>query len=226
MVVRRDVAAEKRPSPGGVREEILRAATRMFAERGYDGTSIQSIAEAVGIRKPSLLYHFSSKEDLRQAVLDEVFGGWNEILPALLVAATVGEGQFDAITKEIVAYFRGNPDSARLLIREALDRPADMHARLASYVRPIVANLAAYIRKGQPGTVHGDVDPEAYLFQMVNLLITGVAFSESFHDLMPSKSRLGEPFERLINELLRMGKASLLVSSPSPHPQNPTEGVK
>ena len=50
---------------GRVRDQILDEATRLFAAHGFGATSIQADAEAVGIRKPSLLYHFGSKELLR-----------------------------------------------------------------------------------------------------------------------------------------------------------------
>ena len=55
-----------------VRQSILETATRLFAAHGFDGTSLQDIAESVGIRKASLLYHFPAKEKLRLAVLDRL----------------------------------------------------------------------------------------------------------------------------------------------------------
>src|SRR5260221_2975607 len=46
------------------REELPRAAARLFAERGYHGTSLADIAAALGIQKASLYHHIASKEDL------------------------------------------------------------------------------------------------------------------------------------------------------------------
>lgn len=52
-------------APGRLRrEEILRAASDMFAERGYRGASLALIAERVGMSTPGLLHHFPTKEDL------------------------------------------------------------------------------------------------------------------------------------------------------------------
>jgi AcrR family transcriptional regulator len=46
------------------RSELTRAAARLFAERGYHGTSIGDLAEALGVQKASLYHHFASKQDL------------------------------------------------------------------------------------------------------------------------------------------------------------------
>src|SRR5436305_15254926 len=46
------------------REELTRIAARLFAERGYHGTSLADLAEALGIQKASLYHHIETKEDL------------------------------------------------------------------------------------------------------------------------------------------------------------------
>ena len=193
-----------------MRREIVSAATRLFAAQGYDGTALQEIADAVGIKKPSLLYHFASKEALRQAVLDDVLARWNDTLPKVLLAATAGEGQFDAVTAEIVSFFSEDPDRGRLLIREALDRPDDMRERLKKHVKPVVVNLSRYLESGQGrGDLWPELDPEAYLFQAIVLFVCGVTLSESFSPLMPASSESGAPQKRLERELLRMAKAAM-----------------
>jgi AcrR family transcriptional regulator len=200
-----------------MRGEILTAATRLFAEQGYDGASLQNIADAVGVKKPSLLHHFESKDAMRQAVLDELLERWRETLPRLMLAATAGRGQFDAVTREIVTFFAEDTNRARLLIREALDRPEDMRRRLRRHVAPVVAHLAQTVKRGQQrGELLCSADAEAYLFQSIILLVCGSVFSESFSPLLPKHCDHGAPLERLHAELLRMTKTSLFVAPDAP----------
>jgi AcrR family transcriptional regulator len=194
-----------------VRAEILRVATRCFASKGFDGTSIQVIAEEVGIRKPSLLYHFPSKEQLRLAVLDDLLARWSDVLPRLLMAAAGGEPRFSTVMREAVGFFVEDPDRARLLVREILDRPDDMRVRLQKYVQPWVDVVADYIRRGQEsGEVHELVDPEAYVLQIVNLVVSGVAAAASLEGgLLPADSPRGDPAQRHARELVRIARYSL-----------------
>ena len=66
------------------KEKILDAALTLFAENGYDGTSVEQIANIVGIKAPSLYKHYKGKEDILNAVIDlaearyeEMFGSEN-----------------------------------------------------------------------------------------------------------------------------------------------------
>jgi len=197
--------------------EILRAATRRFARQGFDGTSLQQIADDVGIRKPSLLYHYASKEKLRLAVLDALLERWNEVLPRLLMAAAGGERRFGAVIQETVHFFTEDSDRAKLLVRETLDRPDDMRERLTEYVSPWLHVVAAYIRQGQQqGDVYEDADPEAYILQVINLVVSGVSAASSIAGaLLPEDSPLGTPSERHTRELLRMARCSLFASPPA-----------
>ena len=52
------------------KEKILDAALTLFAENGYNGTSVEQIANIVGIKAPSLYKHFKGKEDILNAIID------------------------------------------------------------------------------------------------------------------------------------------------------------
>jgi len=197
-----------------VRAAILKSATRLFATQGFDGTSLKAISDAVGIRKPSLLYHFASKEKLRLAVLEELLDRWNEVLPSLLMAAAGGEPRFDLVMRVVVSFFTADPDRARLLVREILDRPDDMRRRLETYVKPWVKVVADYIEKGQrSGEVYADVDAEAYILQIINMVVSGVAAMSCLQGgLLPAQSQRGEAGARHTRELLRIARVSLFTS--------------
>lgn len=55
---------------GGTRENIQSVALRLFAEQGYESTSMRQIAEELGFTKAALYYHFKSKEDIVRALLE------------------------------------------------------------------------------------------------------------------------------------------------------------
>lgn len=200
---------EPAPEPLDVRSRIVDAAMRLFAARGFEATSLSAIAGAVGITKPSLLYHFPAKDDLLAAVLDAVLSHWNDTLPRLLSAATSGGDQFERVTAELVAFFTADPDRARLLLREMLDRPNETKVRLRRYLRPWVSLVADYVQRGQQqGRVHPDVDPEAYVLHVIHLVVGGIAVADTMGVI------LGEGDEgrgRLVTEMLRIARASLFI---------------
>lgn len=65
------------------RSELRRQAARLFAERGYHGTSVGDLAEALGVRKASLYAHISSKQDLLWEIAREGAEAFHAALDAL-----------------------------------------------------------------------------------------------------------------------------------------------
>jgi AcrR family transcriptional regulator len=63
--------AAREPVEGGSRRLILDTAARLLRSGGYHQTTLREIAEAVGIRKASLYYHFASKEEIVEAVVND-----------------------------------------------------------------------------------------------------------------------------------------------------------
>ncbi|MFM6831421.1 MAG: TetR/AcrR family transcriptional regulator [Novosphingobium sp.] len=77
------------------RGEILEQAIAMFGERGFNGLTIQSLAERCEISNAGLLYYFGNKDDLLLAVLDEFDLREREIMEPLVAAAECGTGTAD-----------------------------------------------------------------------------------------------------------------------------------
>lgn len=207
---------KRRPSGAEIAQQILDHARRLFAAHGFDGVSLADISKRVGIRKPSLLYHYSSKDTLRQAVLEELLAHWNDVLPKLLMAATTGSEQFDAVLSKTVAFFAEDRDRARLILRELLDRPDHIQPLLETHVRPWVTIVSDYIRRGQEqGRLWFDVDPQTYVTHVTVLVIGSLATFDSIAGLAPDRESRERMLEQHIRELLRIAKTSLFRPRPS-----------
>ena len=192
-----------------VRTQILTHATRLFAEQGYDGTSVQQIADAVGIRKPSLLYHFKSKDALRENVIAEMLAHWNAVLPRLLLKASTDE-RFDSTMEALTEFFIQDPDRARLFLRETLDRPQSMRTMLAQFVQPWVELLGSQLERAKTqGLVRHDVDPAAYAVEIITMAVAGTAVIDTLSVILPEDPARGDTRSRHARELIRVARSSL-----------------
>lgn len=189
-------------APADVRARAVLAATRLFAAQGFDATSVQAVADDVGVTKQAVLHHFPSKDHLRQAVLEAILAHWNDTLPKLLLAATATEDRFDAVFGELHRFFASAPDRALVVLREALDRPNEMKKLLRGPVRPWLAAVAGYIDAGRKSGAHyDDVDSEAYVTLILQLVIASAASASVMSSLIDR--------ERYDRELRRIARASL-----------------
>lgn len=197
-------------------EHIRTVATQLFAALGYEGTSLQAIALRVGVTKQTLLYHYPSKDALRRAVLDQVFAHFRERLPQMLEAVTGGHDRFEALTRELVRFFEGDPDRALLLVRELLDNPADMRRMLGDNLRPWVLLVGQYVRQGQgSGIIHADVDPEAFVLNVIVSVLASVAVRPIAAHVLGDDPAASASAERQVRELLRMHRAALFTPRPA-----------
>src|SRR6266516_1508042 len=69
------------------RTRLLQTALRLFTEHGVEGTSLQMIADALGVTKAAVYYHFKTKDEITEAVAEPAVGELNTILDR---AATIG----------------------------------------------------------------------------------------------------------------------------------------
>ncbi|MEY2425820.1 MAG: TetR/AcrR family transcriptional regulator [Actinomycetota bacterium] len=129
------------------REQILVEARRLFAEHGFEGTSLNDIAEAVGIRRPSLLHHFTSKEALYREVFEVSISDWFLRVADAVYEPRSGFEQMDRVLAAGFEFFMANPEFVRLFRREALEDNSEFAAEFASVLRPQVDAVCGFFEK-------------------------------------------------------------------------------
>ena len=85
------------------KQRILREALRLFSQKGYDAVSVEQIADAVGIKAPSLYKHYKSKQDIFNAIFEETakrYGAFAESISVHLGDSGQDLQVFSAITAD------------------------------------------------------------------------------------------------------------------------------
>jgi AcrR family transcriptional regulator len=129
------------------KETILAVARRRFAEHGYAGTSLTEIAAEVGIRRPSLLHHFPSKDALYRAMLLESFVEWMALVDQAVEGPREGWPQVERVLRAAFTFFEENPEFVRLIRWEALDGGPILRDELAVLLRPLFERGAAFLER-------------------------------------------------------------------------------
>jgi AcrR family transcriptional regulator len=168
------------------RDMIERAATELFAQRGYHGASMDEIARRSGVTPPVVYDHFTSKLDLHRRLLertrDELVAMWREQLAGDEPAAERIPRALDAWAR----YVEGNPYAARMFFQETTGDPQAraIHDEVQSQAR---ATLAA-ILGGEPGA-ENIAGPDQLALEMAAEVmragLTGLAIWWSEHPEVP-----------------------------------------
>jgi len=148
------------------RELILDEAVGCFATLGYEGTSLNDIAAGVGIRRPSLLHHFPSKEALYGEVFERLLSDWFRRLDGAVASDEHGWAKVELVLRAGFTYFADNPQYVRLVRREAIDGGAHLGIDLAAVLRPMFEHAVAYFHREMAAGTFRRQDAE-------QLLITG-----------------------------------------------------
>jgi AcrR family transcriptional regulator len=150
------------------RRAILETAARVICERGYEGASIQDIAEASGLTKAGLYHHIRSKEHLLLEIMNYGMDVFEEqVLNQVLPIPDPLERLKACMEKNILLVTHGWSKEVTIILHEHAtltgDARAQINARKKRYVKFLETSFAEAVRDGQIRPVNPTVAAFAFL---------------------------------------------------------------
>jgi AcrR family transcriptional regulator len=139
------------------RDELTRIAARLFAERGYQGTSLADLAQQLGMRKPSLYHHIASKEDLLWEIAQDGAVAFHTALDG--VPAGPAPERIRLALRAHLAVVAGQLDTATVFVREWRYLEGDRRVRFLAERRRYEERVRDLFREGvERGELRTDLD--------------------------------------------------------------------
>ncbi|MBL0779349.1 MULTISPECIES: TetR/AcrR family transcriptional regulator [Streptomyces] len=136
-----------------VPRRLLAAATRLFADQGYDRTSVQEIVEAAGVTKGALYHYFGSKEDLLQEVYARLLRLQQERLDMYAGSQEPVEERLRAAAADVVVTTIENLDDASIFFRSMHQLSPEKNKQVRAERRRYHERFRALVEEGQQAGV-------------------------------------------------------------------------
>ena len=163
------------PRGGGPRRDLMESqimeeATRLFADRGFAGTSLQDIADATGLTRPALYHYFGSKEDLLSRLVSELTEGPADQLGEIRrrAGATATE-RLQAMAYAVALRQASQPARFRLLVRSEAGLPEPLSKVYDQGRRRVLKEFSSVIDEGVRQGEFRPVDPRIAALGVIGL---------------------------------------------------------
>jgi TetR/AcrR family transcriptional regulator len=160
------------PRTGGERRRttIVEEAIRQFGTEGYAGASLDSIAQAVGVRKQTLLYYFPNKDALLEACLAAAGARVAEVSAAALETSTDPEEKAEAVIHGVYELAAEWPEFP-MFIREAGRLGPNAFDRFGGALEPLRLRAIGFLEAGMAAGQIREQDPAMLLFTLYTAVI-------------------------------------------------------
>ncbi len=159
------------PDTGGLREQLLEQATRLFALKGFAGTSMRELVESCECTKAACYYYFSSKEALYKEVVQHHLEHMNALIRETVACEGSTREHLHAGLETMIDYAIANPLTMLLMKRVdlATEESEYPHQDMRTHDTHLWMITEAVMEGTQSGELRQDIDPE-----VAALVLTGV----------------------------------------------------
>ncbi len=198
------IVKPKRASRERTEQKILLAAEDIFAQFGFQGASINSIAELTGLTKQNLLYYFPSKEVLYQKVLENILDIWLEKMALLVQRGDDPKTMISSYIRGKIEISRSHPNGSKVFANEIIHGAPRLKDYLTSHLLPQLEDDVALIRSWIEEGKMDPVDPYHLFFMIWASTQTYADFSSQIEIALDKPKLDAEDFERANEFLIKL----------------------
>lgn len=191
-------------TPKGIatREFLLQTAAEVFAERGYAETTMTELIARSGLTKGAFYFHFSSKEQLALAVIEEKQRQWLDSVETAINAEASAIDQLRAVAVALVRVHRDDPSafSVSRLTRD-LSRVSDTADAVRDHTHAWVDMVASIISQAQ---ADGDLPGTIAALDLAALLVAATDGLKDLGGLIDTPAKARRAFERRMKALVTL----------------------
>jgi AcrR family transcriptional regulator len=153
-----------------VTRELLDRATRLFAERGYEATTLRDIADACGVSRSSLYHYVSSKEDLLAMLVEQWSRGLADSLAVIRARTDLSpERKLRQVAELTVRQRAESPEQFRVLDQAETVLPEPLRTQHRQARRDVLTEITAVIEEGIAAGDFKPVDARVAAFSVLGL---------------------------------------------------------
>jgi AcrR family transcriptional regulator len=153
-------------------DEILEAATDVFAKKGYLGTNLNDVAERLGVTRQALYYHFRAKHDILQAIFANIFDDLDKAIDAGIAGITDPAERFRHMVRAHFIVVVSTPHRTAISLQEHRNLPPASAKLVLERREKLLARFARAYADGVAAGEFRDLDP-----LIVSQLIIGAGTS-------------------------------------------------
>jgi len=162
-----DMSKPKNPEK---RKEIRRVVARLFAVKGYHGTSMREIGRTLGMNQSSLYHYFSSKEEILFLIMNEAMDEALAVLRDICSSNLSPEEKLDRVLAFYTRYYAGDQDSLSLLVNEMNSLGREYRQVLVEKEREYVKLIRSILEELMRTRKMKDIDPTIATFAFFGMV--------------------------------------------------------
>ena len=181
------------------KKAILKASETLFANQGFEKTTVRQIAKTAEVNVAVIFYHFKTKENLHQEIFENCFNKLNRNIKAALVLRRGADEKIKDIIAAFVTSLRQHKNIHQIILRETINRSKHLELIINKYIQKNHNMIEDTIKEGIEMGMFKDYDSLLYTFNLVGMVLFYFTYQPIIETIDKERHTMDHVVENIYN---------------------------